>query len=185
MHFLKQCKRVVCRRPRSPAQKSQRPNYFLALQVSTSTTVTDAIKTVHHALVDHTEALQKALVEPETAHLTVMVTALQTEADIQNAETAMDSFAAELHADGSWAEPMSLTLQGLSHFRHQVQHAVNIINITIHIDMLSSEGFMTQLGAHRCIALPSVCLASVLSIGLTRMLYVRRWRPYRPDVIIG
>ena len=114
----------MCRRPRSPAQKGKRPNFFFALQVSSSATVTDAIKSVHKALVSHTEALQKALVGPETAHLTVMVTALQSEAEMQNAEAAMDSFAAHLAANSSWDRPMALTPQGLSHFRHQVQHAL-------------------------------------------------------------
>ena len=82
--------------------------------------MTAAIKSVHSSLLQHSEGLQAALVEPETAHLTVMVTALQNEEDVLQAEAAMESFAAHLALDSAWAKPLSLTLQGLSHFRHQV-----------------------------------------------------------------
>lgn len=71
----------------------------------------------------HSQALQPALVEPETAHLTLMVTALENEEEFLHAEAAMDTFAGELAADEGWAEPMALSLEGLSHFRHQVQEA--------------------------------------------------------------
>ena len=82
--------------------------------------MTDAIKSVHRSLIDHTEGLQKAIVGSETAHLTLMVTALQSEEEVQKAEAAMGAFAAELANVSSWAAPLTLTLQGLSHFRHQV-----------------------------------------------------------------
>lgn len=82
--------------------------------------MTAAIKSVHSSLLQHSEGLQAALVEPETAHLTVMVTALQSEEDVLQAEAAMESFAAKLALDSAWAKPLSLTLQDLSHFRHQV-----------------------------------------------------------------
>ena len=85
--------------------------------------MTAAIKSVHNSLVQHSEALQAALVEPELAHLTLMVTALDTEKDVQRAEAAMGSFADQLALDDAWLEPMALSLEGLSHFRHQVQVA--------------------------------------------------------------
>lgn len=53
-----------------------------------------AIKSVHSSLLQHSAGLQAALVEPETAHLTIMVTALQAEDDVQRAEAAMELFAA-------------------------------------------------------------------------------------------
>lgn len=110
----------VCRRARSPGHKGKRPNFFFALQVSQSAAVTAAIKSVHDSLVQHARDLQAALVEPETAHLTVMVTALISEEEIQHAEAAMESFADQLAADAAWTKPLALTLEGLSHFRHQV-----------------------------------------------------------------
>ena len=111
---------LLSRQTKIASQKPQRPNFFFALQVSTSAAVAEAIKSVHSSLVQHSEALQAALVEPETAHLTVMVTALQTEAELQHAEATMDTFAAELAADSAWAKPIALTLEGLSQFHHQV-----------------------------------------------------------------
>lgn len=49
-----------------------------------------------------------------------MVTALDTVEEVLRAEAAMETFAGELAADEAWAEPMTLSLEGLSHFRHQV-----------------------------------------------------------------
>lgn len=49
-----------------------------------------------------------------------MVTALDSDDELQRAEAGMESFASELAADDTWAEPMTLRLEGLSHFRHQV-----------------------------------------------------------------
>ncbi len=79
---------------------------------------------MHSSPLQHSEGLQATLVEPETAHLTVMVTALQNERHIQQDEAGMDSFAAALALDSAWAQPISLTFEGLSHFRHQVQSAL-------------------------------------------------------------
>ncbi|KAL3137297.1 A-kinase anchor protein 7 isoforms alpha and beta [Trebouxia sp. C0010 RCD-2024] len=115
------------KRARNPQQQARRPNHFFALQVSQSATVTAAIRSVHDSLVQHSQALQPALVEPETAHLTLMVTALENEEEFLHAEAAMDTFAGELAADEGWAEPMALSLEGLSHFRHQVQEARSCI----------------------------------------------------------
>ena len=88
--------------------------------MSQSAAVTAAIKSVHARLLHHSTDLQAALVEPETAHLSLMVTTLDSEEESQRAEAAMESFAGALAADEAWAKPMALRLDGLSHFRHQV-----------------------------------------------------------------
>ena len=119
----------LCRRERSPGHKPKRPNFFFALQVSQSAAVTAAIKSVHDSLVQHADDLQAALVEPETAHLTVMVTALDSEEEVQHAEAAMESFTDQLAADEAWTRPLALTLEGLSHFRHQVQLAKLVLQL--------------------------------------------------------
>ena len=77
----------------------------------------------------HADDLQAALVEPETAHLTVMVTALDSEEEVQHAEAAMESFTDQLAADEAWTRPLALTLEGLSHFRHQVQLAKLVLQL--------------------------------------------------------
>ena len=117
------------RRARSPSHKSKRPNFFFALQVSQSASVTAAIMSIHDSLVQHSKDLQAALVEPETAHLTVMVTALDSKQEIQHAEAAMESFTEQLAANGAWTKPLALTLEGLSHFRHQVQQAGRVLQL--------------------------------------------------------
>ena len=112
--------KLCCRRGRPLSKKTTRPNFFFALQVSRSEAVVAAIKVVHSSLLQHSAGLQSALVEPETAHLTIMVTALQAEDAVQQAEAAMEPFAAGTVLDSTWAQPLTLTLEGLSHFRHQV-----------------------------------------------------------------
>lgn len=91
--------------------------------MSQSPAVTAAIKSVHDSLVQHSPDLQAALVEPETAHLTLMVTALDSEEEVQRAEAAMEDFSDQLAADEAWEKPLALSLEGLSHFRHQVLQA--------------------------------------------------------------
>ena len=81
-----------------------------------------AITSVHVSLMQHTEALQAALVEPELAHFTLMVTALDTNEEVCQAEAALDTLSSQLQAERVWSQPLSLSLQGLSHFRHQVKH---------------------------------------------------------------
>lgn len=52
-----------------------------------------------------------------------MVTALDSEEEVQRAEAAMKGFCDQLAADEAWAKPLALSLEGLSHFRHQVLQA--------------------------------------------------------------
>ncbi|DBB14434.1 TPA: A-kinase anchor protein 7 isoforms alpha and beta [Trebouxia sp. C0006] len=106
------------RRVGAPSEKTIRPNFFFALQVSQSKAVVAAIKSVHSSLLQHSAGLQAALVEPETAHLTILVTAQQAQDDVQRAEAAMESLAADTALDSTLAQPLTLTLEGLSHFRH-------------------------------------------------------------------
>ena len=110
--------KVCCRRVGAPSEKTIRPNFFFALQVSQSKAVVAAIKSVHSSLLQHSAGPQAALVEPETAHLTILVTAQQAQDDVQRAEAAMESLAADTALDSTLAQPLTLTLEGLSHFRH-------------------------------------------------------------------
>lgn len=49
------------------------PTHFVAVQVSHEEHVVEAIQKVQSALVGHTAGLKEALVDPVTAHLTLMV----------------------------------------------------------------------------------------------------------------
>ena len=50
-----------------------RPSHFIAAQVSHERQVVEAIQEVQRALLGHTVGLKDALVEPATAHFTLMV----------------------------------------------------------------------------------------------------------------
>lgn len=52
---------------------SCRPTHFIAAQVSHESNVIQAIQEVQKALVGHTAGLKDTLVEPATAHFTLMV----------------------------------------------------------------------------------------------------------------
>ena len=52
---------------------SCRPTHFIAAQLSHETNVIQAIQEVQKALVGHTAGLKDTLVEPATAHFTLMV----------------------------------------------------------------------------------------------------------------
>ena len=52
---------------------SRRPTHFIAAQVSHEKQIIEAIQEVQRALVGHTVGLKDTLVEPATAHFTMMV----------------------------------------------------------------------------------------------------------------
>jgi hypothetical protein len=52
------------------------PTHFIAAQVSHADGVVTAIEKVQKALIEHDPALKHALVEPVTAHVTLMVSGL-------------------------------------------------------------------------------------------------------------
>ncbi|KAL0044495.1 hypothetical protein WJX82_009602 [Trebouxia sp. C0006] len=79
------------RRVGAPSEKTIRPNFFFALQVSQSKAVVAAIKSVHSSLLQHSAGLQAALVEPETAHLTILVTAQQAQDDVLFLDVKQDA----------------------------------------------------------------------------------------------
>lgn len=111
---------AVCRTPHSTGTRPVRPNYFLALQLSSFPAITAAITTVQKTLLEQLPAAQAALVDPQTAHMTVMVAALQTEEEVQSAEAAMESLPAILQQHDNMQEPPCIHLEGLSHFRNEV-----------------------------------------------------------------
>lgn len=111
---------VSCRSAAHAHSKSPRPNYFLALQLSNSPAVIEAISRVQQSLIKHLPAVQAALVDPQSAHMTVMVAALQSEEEVQTAEKAMEALPAVLAQHGGMQGPLCVKLEGLSHFRHEV-----------------------------------------------------------------
>ncbi|CAK0752281.1 hypothetical protein CVIRNUC_002134 [Coccomyxa viridis] len=97
----------------------QRPTHFIAAQVSHESNVIQAIQEVQKALVGHTAGLKDTLVEPATAHFTLMVMPLRGGEEKDRGYAALRSLGAAMEQKSLLA-PVSLELQGLSHFRHQV-----------------------------------------------------------------
>lgn len=74
------------------------------------------------ALCSHSPHLAKACVEAASAHLTLGVMALQGEEARAGAAAALEALGAELEAQALRA-PVEISLEGLSHFNHQVRPA--------------------------------------------------------------
>lgn len=53
--------------------------------------------------------------------MTVMVTALENEEELQKAQDAMATLPAMLHQHDDLQLPLCVHLEGLSHFRHEVR----------------------------------------------------------------
>uniref|UniRef100_A0A383VL78 A-kinase anchor protein 7-like phosphoesterase domain-containing protein n=1 Tax=Tetradesmus obliquus TaxID=3088 RepID=A0A383VL78_TETOB len=96
-----------------------RPTHFVALQVSHCPQVRQAIAAVQAGLVAAEPALEACLLEPATAHLTIMVLNLPKQEQLDAAAAALAELGPVLQAQALLA-PLQLQLQGLSHFRHQV-----------------------------------------------------------------
>lgn len=115
----------ICRSHQDAAASPQRPNYFLALQLSNFPAVTAAITAVQTSLTEHSPAVQAALVDPESAHMTLMVAALHSEEEVQKAVAAMEALPAKLKEHEHMLDPLCIHLEGLSHFRQQVHAHVD------------------------------------------------------------
>ena len=111
----------TCRSHQDAAASPQRPNYLLALQLSNFPAVTAAITAIQTTLTEHSPALQAALVDSESAHMTLMVAALQSEEEVQKAVAAVEALPAKLKEHEHMLDPLRVRLEGLSHFRHQVR----------------------------------------------------------------
>ncbi|KAF6251042.1 AKAP7 2'5' RNA ligase-like domain-containing protein [Scenedesmus sp. NREL 46B-D3] len=96
-----------------------RPTHFLALQVSHSPQVRAAIAAVHAGLVAAAPHLEDALLDPATAHLTIMVLNLPGQEQEAAAAVALAELGPVLQAQQLLA-PLQLQLRGLSHFRSQL-----------------------------------------------------------------
>ncbi|KAK9906345.1 hypothetical protein WJX75_000297 [Coccomyxa subellipsoidea] len=100
-------------------QKRMRPTHFIAARVSLSESVIKAMESVQDALIAHTPALRGALVDPITAHFTLMVMPLDGEVCLQAAQHAMVALQYALQECGQHG-PFCIEVAGLSHFREQV-----------------------------------------------------------------
>lgn len=104
---------------RSKQQAPPRPTHFLAMRVSSSERVISCIQQVQTALVEQSPQLKHCLLEPITAHMTLLVMCLAGEQQLQAAKDCLRLLGGALHEqqlDGA----IQLHLQGLSNFRGQV-----------------------------------------------------------------
>jgi len=95
-----------------------RPTHFVAIPLL-SPQVTEAIQQVQASLITHSPELQKACVEPETAHVTLCVITLKDRDAIEAAKQALLECKHRLEG-GGLSSPFSVELAGLSDFRSSV-----------------------------------------------------------------
>jgi len=97
------------------------PNYFLAIRVS-SPQIHSAIKIVQDSIATHNEKLTPALIPLETLHLTLMVTHLENDEQIQKATEVLKQ--CKISLDPILRNnALTMTFSGLGHFNHQVLYA--------------------------------------------------------------
>ncbi|KAK9817820.1 hypothetical protein WJX72_002712 [[Myrmecia] bisecta] len=106
-------------KPAAPRRGKPRPDHFLALQLSHSPEIQAAMASIQASLTQHTPALHRALVDPASAHMTLMVMHLGTEALMEQATAAMDSLPDALKRL-ELLQPLVVTLQGLKTFNDKV-----------------------------------------------------------------
>ena len=96
--------------------KPKRPNYFLSLRISHHSEAVKAIELVQESVVKYNTTLKGALVDPISAHLTLLVMTLETEDEVQHAVNTLEA----MKRLPVLQTKLSLTLKGLSSFRNQV-----------------------------------------------------------------
>lgn len=94
--------------------------YACRTQVSQHPGVTAAIGVVQASLKRHSPHLKKACVEAASAHLTLGVMALNSEAEQARAVDVLAGLAEPLR-EAKLLAPVTVQLEGLSHFKNQVR----------------------------------------------------------------
>lgn len=105
--------RTNCRGPRL--------THFLSLQVSHSEQVRESMKRVQDNLTAKYPELAEAVVDPESAHLTLMVLKLgDGSMEVSDCAKLLESSIPVLEQEGL-LKPITVNLRGLSHFNQKVR----------------------------------------------------------------
>jgi 2'-5' RNA ligase len=96
--------------------KEPSPDHFLALRLSHDPSVISAITSIQNAIVQHSPHLERACIDPITAHLTLGVLRLPDAATKEAAQAALVNAATA----AALTTPCFVTLRGIDNFRNQV-----------------------------------------------------------------
>eukprot|EP00240_Pyramimonas_obovata_P013653 CAMPEP_0118936200 /NCGR_PEP_ID=MMETSP1169-20130426/17213_1 /TAXON_ID=36882 /ORGANISM="Pyramimonas obovata, Strain CCMP722" /LENGTH=227 /DNA_ID=CAMNT_0006879357 /DNA_START=192 /DNA_END=875 /DNA_ORIENTATION=+ len=107
------------------AVRTQRPNYFVAVQVSHVPEACTAIKRVQSTLLENEPDLKQAIVDVESAHITLGVFHSGSESTIESAKEALRAAVQE-----NALRQTVISLAGISTFRNEV----------LYIDVADGEG---------------------------------------------
>jgi 2'-5' RNA ligase len=115
---VNQVKTIKHQKPKPKPRPKPKPTHFLAIPLL-SPSVTRAIQQVQASLIAYSPELQKACVEPETAHVTLCVTTLKDRDAIEAAKQVLLECKHRLES-GGLSSPFSVELASLSDFRSSV-----------------------------------------------------------------
>ncbi|XP_076329803.1 uncharacterized protein LOC143235475 isoform X2 [Tachypleus tridentatus] len=119
--LFQQDEQKIVKKNMKKSPKKQRPNYFVAIQVS-NPEVHCHIKKVQDHIVEIEKNLQLAVIPLTTLHLTLLVMHLENEEDMKRACNTLSSCYDNIKENIN-ANPIHLEFHGLSHFQNQVLFA--------------------------------------------------------------
>eukprot|EP00197_Chlamydomonas_leiostraca_P015584 CAMPEP_0202868398 /NCGR_PEP_ID=MMETSP1391-20130828/10860_1 /ASSEMBLY_ACC=CAM_ASM_000867 /TAXON_ID=1034604 /ORGANISM="Chlamydomonas leiostraca, Strain SAG 11-49" /LENGTH=205 /DNA_ID=CAMNT_0049548571 /DNA_START=136 /DNA_END=750 /DNA_ORIENTATION=+ len=121
VHVIEQQEPSAQAAPSLPFKPLPRPNFFLAVRVSHSPAVRQALESVGAALVSHSAELAGAVEPSVRAHITLGLMHLTGPEHVAEVASLLQgpAMAAALRAEGL-DRPLTLSLRGLSHFRDSV-----------------------------------------------------------------
>ncbi|TWW69006.1 A-kinase anchor protein 7 isoform gamma [Takifugu flavidus] len=99
-------------------KQSQRPNYFISIPI-TNTQISSAVFSVQELLLQHDPRLAKAMIPIPTLHITLLVTHLATQEEVDLAASVLAQVEPSL-VELLGGRDLVLPFSGISHFRKEV-----------------------------------------------------------------
>ncbi|KAM9840669.1 uncharacterized protein akap7 [Aulostomus maculatus] len=97
---------------------NRRPNYFVSIPI-TNTQISSAVKEIQEAVLEQEPRLAKAMIPVPTLHITLLVTHLATQEQVNQAATLLAQVEPSL-AQLLGRQDLVLPFSGISHFRKEV-----------------------------------------------------------------
>ena len=149
-HYLRGTGRGSQSRDASSASSS-RPTHFLALPVNDFKPLKPFVSKVHSQIVKHAPGLKEALVEPESAHITLGVLTLKDENEFQRLSTTLKQWFNEREGEETEG-PLEIELKNVKQFKSGVlyieAHSANNRLCQFHealASFLKTEGFLDKV----------------------------------------
>lgn len=117
--------------------EKDRPDSFLAVQLSQHHAVVDAVRKVQASLTKQNAEMQRVCVAPAKVHITLGVMRLDAPEKLEKAERILQGLREKLATNS----PFSITLEGLSTFRNEV----------LFLDVAKNNGKETLIDLAECV----------------------------------